>query len=264
MLLNSLLTRFVEKKPFTVMARAALERMLSANRRDELFRTHASAQYERELLFSQLVEVMARVATRVDRSVLKSIPALKEVLTVTDDAVSPKRQGVEPQVCQALVRDRFREASQVIAKLKVEAKPWLRNFRTKVLDGNSIAATEHRLKELRTLWDAPLPGRTLVVWDQPTRGVCDVFLSECGHAQERTMLDQVWETVPQHDLWIADRHFCTVSFLAGGFLFGLWSRQARFVIRPHGNLVGQPVDQPRLVGQTPRGEKVDEQAVKLT
>ena len=178
------------------MARAALERMLSANRRDELFRTQASAQYERELLFSQLVEVRARVvtrvtrvtrvdrvdrvdrATRVDRSVRKATQALKEVLTVTDDAVSPKRQGVEPQVCQALVRDRFREASQVIAKLKVEAKPWLRNIHTKVWDGNRLAATEHRLTELRTSGDAPLPGRTLVVWDQPTRWVCDVFLSD--------------------------------------------------------------------------------------
>lgn len=90
MLLNTLFTRFVEKKPFTVMARATLERMLSANRLDELFRTHASAQYERELLFSQLVEVMARVVTRVDRSVLKAIQALHEVLTVTDDAVSQK------------------------------------------------------------------------------------------------------------------------------------------------------------------------------
>ena len=259
MLLNSLFSRFVEKKPFAVMARATLERMLSANRLDELFRTHASVQYERELLFSQLVEVMARVVTRVDRSVLKAIEALKDVLTVTDDAVYQKLQKVEPHVCQALVRDSFREASQVIAKLKVEAKPWLSKFRTKVLDGNSIAATEHRIAELRTIWDAPLPGRTLVVWDQPTRAVCDVFLSECGHAQERSMLGQVLETVQKHELWIADRNFCTL-----GFLFGLWSRQARFVIRQHGTLVGKPVGKPRLAGKTPRGEKVYEQAVKLT
>ena len=212
MLLNTLFTRFVEKKPFTVMARATLERMLSANRLDELFRTHASAQYERELLFSQLVEVMARVVTRVDRSVLKAIQALHEVLTVTDDAVSQKLQRVEPQVCQALVRDSFQEASQVLAKLKAESKPWLRNFHAKVLDGNSLSASEHRIAELRTIWDAPLPGRTLVGWDQPTRLVCDVFLSECGHAQERSMLGQVLETVQKHDLWIADRNFCTVSF----------------------------------------------------
>ena len=155
---------------------------------------------------------MARVVTRVDRSVLKAIQALKDVPTVTDDAVHQKLQRVETHVCQALVRDSVREAGQVIAKLKVEAKPWLPKFRTKVLDGNSIAATEHRIAELRTIWDAPPPGRTLVVWDQPTRLVSDVFLSECGHAQERSLLGQVLETVQKHDLWIADRNFCTVPF----------------------------------------------------
>ena len=98
MLLNSLFTKYVDKKPFTVMARAMLERMLSASRLDELFRTHASTQYERDLLFSQRVEVIARVVTRVDRSVLKAIEALRDVLTVTDDAVYQKLQRVEPAV----------------------------------------------------------------------------------------------------------------------------------------------------------------------
>lgn len=259
MLLNSLFTKFVEQKPLSVMARAALERMLSANRWDELFRTHAAAQYERALLFSQLVEVLARVVTRVDRSVLKAVEALKDVLTVSDEAVSQKLRGVEPQVCQWLVRDSFREAGQVIAKRKVEAKPWPPKFRTKVLDGNRLSASEHRLAELRTIWDAPLPGRTLVVWDQAPRLVSDVFLSEWGHAQERSLLGQVLETVQKHELWIADRNFCTL-----GFLFGLWSRPARFVIRQQGTLVGKPVGQRRLVGQTPRGEQVYEQAVTLT
>ena len=259
MLLNSLFTKYVDKKPFTVMARAMLERMLSASRLDELFRTHASTQYERDLLFSQRVEVIARVVTRVDRSVLKAIEALRDVLTVTDDAVYQKLQRVEPAVCQALVRDSFREARQVIAELKVEAPSWLPKYRVKVLDGNSLAATEHRLAELRTMWDAPLPGRSLVVWDQATRLVSDVFLSECGHASERSLLGQVWETIEKRDLWIADRNFCTL-----GFLFGLWSREARFVIRQHGTLVGKPVGQPRLVGKTASGEPVFEHAVTLT
>ena len=125
MLLNSLFTKFVDKKPFSVMARAMLERMLSASRWDELFRTHASTQYERDLLLSQWVEVVARVVTRVDRSVLKAIEALRDVLTVTDDAVYQKLQRVETPVCQALVRDSFREARQVIAAWKVEAPSWL-------------------------------------------------------------------------------------------------------------------------------------------
>src|SRR5258706_8818823 len=102
MLLDSVFRKFVERKPFSVMARAALERMLSASRLDELFRTQAGVQYERELLFSQLVEVIARVVTRVDRSVLKAVEALREVLTVSDEAVYQKLRGVETPVCQAL------------------------------------------------------------------------------------------------------------------------------------------------------------------
>ncbi len=259
MLLDSVFTRFVEQKPFSVRARAALERMLSASRLEELFRTDAGVPYERELLFSQLVEVIARVVTRVDRSVLKSVESLREVLTVSDEAVDQKLRGIETPVCQALLRDRFREARRVLQKRKAEDQAWVRGFRTKILDGNSLAATEHRIAELRTIWDAPLPGRTLVVWDQMTRWVCDEFLSECGPAQERSLLGQVLETVAARDLWIADRNFCTL-----GFLFGLWIRKARFVIRQQGSLVGKPLGKRRLVGQTARGEKVYEQAVVLT
>lgn len=72
MLLDSVFKNFLKQKPFCVMARAALERMLSVSRRDALFREVASEQYERELLFSGLVDLIARVVTRVDRSVLKA------------------------------------------------------------------------------------------------------------------------------------------------------------------------------------------------
>lgn len=259
MLLKSVFNRFVEQKPYCVMARAALERMLAASRLDALFREHASVQYERELLFSQLVEVMARVVTRVDRSVLRAVDALRDVLTVTDEAIYQKLRGVELGVSRALVRDSFRETQAVLGKLKALDRPWVRGRRVKILDGNHLAATEHRIAELRTIWDAPLPGRALVVWDQLTRLVCDAVLTECGHAQERSLLGEILETVEPHDLWIADRNFCTL-----GFLFGIWAKRARFVIRQHGTLVGKPQGRRKLVGKTIHGEKVYEQAVVLT
>lgn len=259
MLLDAVFDRFVDRKPYCVMARVVLERMLSASHLDEVFRTHASVQYERELLFSQLVEVMARVATRVDRSVLRAVEALRDVLPVSDEAVYQKLRGVEPAVSQALVRSSFQQAAGVLEALKAEDQPWVRNFRVKILDGNHLNATHHRIQELRTTWDAPLPGRALVVWDQATRLVCDVFLTEDGHAQERSLLSEVLKTAEKHDLWIADRNFCTQ-----GFLFGLWAQRARFVIRQHGALVGQPQAERKLVGRTARKEKVYEQAVVLT
>lgn len=259
MLLNSMFTRFVEQKPYCVMARAALERMLSATRLDALFEANAEQQYTRELLFSQCVEVIARVVTRVDSSVFKSIQALDDVLTVSDEAVYQKLRKVEPRVCQALVRDSFQLASSVLKQMRVTNAPWVKGLTSKVLDGNSISASERRIEELRVIWDAPLPGRTLVMWDQTTRLIRDIFLSECGHAQERSLLGEVLETVEKNDLLMMDRNFCTQ-----GFLFGIWAKGARFVVRQHGSLVGKPLGKPRVVGKTALGEKVTEQQLTLT
>ena len=259
MLLQGMFANFVEQKPYCVMARAALERMLSATRLDALFEAQAQQQYTRELLFSQLVEVISRVVTRVDSSVFKSIQALDDVLTVSDEAVYQKLRKVEPRVCQALVRDSFQVASGVLEKMQVVNAPCVKGLKTKILDGNSISASEHRIEELRTIWDAPLPGRTLVVWDQSTHLVSELFLSECGHAQERSMLGEVLETVEKNDLWMMDRNFCTLWLL-----FGIWERGARFVVRQHGSLVGKTQGNSRAVGTTARGEQVTEQTLTLT
>jgi IS4 transposase len=59
----------------------------------------------------------------------------------------------------------------------------------------------------------------------------DVFCSEDGHAQERSLLPQVLETVERGDVWMADRDFSTA-----GFLFSLAAKEAAFVIRRHGKL----------------------------
>ena len=80
MLLSSVFLKFQQQKPFCVMARGALERMWSATRLDGLFESTAVMQYQREVLFSQLVELIGRVVTRVDRSVLKSYEAMKHEL----------------------------------------------------------------------------------------------------------------------------------------------------------------------------------------
>jgi hypothetical protein len=43
--------------------------------------------------------------------------------------------------------------------------------------------------------------------------VTDVFPCENGHAQERSLFGAVLDTVEAGDLWIADRNFCTRTFL---------------------------------------------------
>src|SRR5690606_18486135 len=98
MLLKGLFEPFIEQRPFCVMVRAALERMLSSERLDQLFRDQATEQYERELLFSSVVEVMARVVTRIEPSVLAAYRGLQEELGVSDEAVYQKLRRMESSV----------------------------------------------------------------------------------------------------------------------------------------------------------------------
>ncbi len=53
----------------------------------------------------------------------------------------------------------------IIRHLKGNLPDWLPGYRLKILDGNAIAASEHRLKPLRACNSAPLPGQSLVVLD---------------------------------------------------------------------------------------------------
>lgn len=259
MLLKKLVQPFVEQRPYCVLVRASFERMLSPGRLNLVFREHAIHQYERDLLFSSLVEVMAQVVTRIEPSVLASYRSLKEKLGVSDEAVYQKLRNVETSVSEAMVRDSFAVAQGTLQQLDACDRSWVRGKRVKILDGNYLQATERRIAELRTMWDAPLPGRAVVVWDQQSRLVEHVFLTEHGLANERSLLGKVLENVVADDLWIGDRGFCTL-----GFLFGLATRKARFVIRQHGSLVGVPQGKPRLAGRTVKGEPVWEQAVILT
>ena len=105
-MLEKLVQPFLEQRPDCVLVRATLERRLSPTRLDRVFREHAAQQYERELLFSSLVEVMARVVPRIERSVLSSSRALREKLGVSDEAVDQKLRLVEGAVSAAMVRDR--------------------------------------------------------------------------------------------------------------------------------------------------------------
>ncbi|MDX2242607.1 MAG: hypothetical protein NW224_18115 [Leptolyngbyaceae cyanobacterium bins.302] len=93
--------------------------------------------------------------------------------------------------------------------------PVARRYRVKSLDGNHLAATERRLKVLRSLTSAPLPGQALVILDPALMLAIDVFACKDGHAQEWSLLSRVLATVGSGDLWIADRNFCTLGFLCG-------------------------------------------------
>lgn len=248
---------FLKDAPFCVMARAALESLFSPVRLDELFNSTAQTQYTRQLLFSQVVELMTSVVLRQQPSVRAAY--LKGVgnISVSDQSVYNKLDGLELGVSAALVRDSAERLAPVIDALEGRSPSWLSGYRVRILDGNSLSATERRLTELRDAWDSPLPGRVLVVLDQQTGLATDVFLTPDGHQQERSLLGEVLAVVQKRDVWVADRNFCTLKFL-----FGLARAGAGFAIRQHGCMHGTLVGKRRKVGRGETG-MVYEQRLKL-
>ena len=247
MLLNELFQPIIQSTPMAVMARGTLEYLLDPQRLDELFARTAQQQYTNELLFSSLVDLMARVVLGQEPSVHAAYRKLEEQFPVSDQSVYNKLQHVELAVSAALVQDSAQRAAPVIDQLG-GLPPLLPGFRVRFLDGNHLAATEHRLPELRCLKAGPLPGLALVILDQEHRTATQVLLSEDGHAQERSLLEDVYPLVRRRDLWVADRNFCTV-----GFLFAVAQRQGFFAIRQHGSLPGQLVGKRRSRGRGDTG-----------
>jgi hypothetical protein len=118
----------------------------------------------------------------------------------------------------------------VIASTGGAHAPWLPGYRMRILDGNHMAATERRLGVLRRSKAGPLPGQCLVVLDPEWMLATDVIPCEDGHAQERSLTDEILALVQANDVWLDDRNFCTARLL-----FGIAEREAFFLTRQHGS-----------------------------
>src|SRR4051812_31621642 len=123
---------FMEEAPFCVMTRLTLERLFLPERLDALFTKAAVRQYQKELLFSQLMELMMSVVLCIDPSVHKAYRKREKKLSVTDQAIYDKLQCMEPGVCSALVDDSAVQAGAVIDAMQARLPSWLPGFRIRV------------------------------------------------------------------------------------------------------------------------------------
>jgi len=127
----------------------------------------------------------------------------------------------------------------------------------RLLDGNHLSATEHRLEDLRTTWAAPLPGKVLAVLAPESGLATDVLLTPDGHAQERSLLEEVLAWVQQREVWLADRNSCTLKVL-----FEIAKNLGCFIIRQHGTVKGKLCGRRVFQGEGPTG-KIYEQALEF-
>jgi len=230
MYLDAVFQRFVQKSPVTVMTRVLLEHALGPKELDALFAEHAERQYEKLLLFSSIVDLMGMVVCKIQPSVCAAYQAVEDTLPATLSAVYAKLDGIEGDVSAALVRHTAARLGSVIEEMGGHLPPPLLGYRTKIIDGNHFAATEHRLAVLRETKAGPLPGQALVVLDPALMLATDMIPCEDGHAQERSLFSKVLSLVTPGDLWIADRNFCTVMLL-----HGILCKGGYFAIRHHAN-----------------------------
>src|SRR5216683_732488 len=164
-------------------------------------------------------------------------------------SVYNKLHGLETHTAAELVRYSAREFAPLIKHMGGERAPWLAGYRVKIVDGNCLKASEHRIQELREATGRALPGKSLVVYE-PALGVgTDVLPCENGHAQERSLFGAVLATVEAGDLWIEDRNFCTRAFLCE-----IDKRGAFCVTREHQGLPFEIVTPLRSYGRTPTGQ----------
>ncbi len=249
--------KFKEKSPVSVMSGASVERFFSPERLDGWFEEISDAQYTRELLFSSVFDIMSLVVCGIRPSVHAAYQACEDEIGVTITSVYNKLNGMETGTSAGLVRRAAEDASAVIRELGGAREPLLPGYRVKLLDGNCIKATDHRLGELRDLGSGALPGKSLVVLDPELRIPIDVFPCEDGHAQERSLLGDVVKTVSPGDVWVGDRNFCT-----RGFLTGIAERDGFFVIREHAGFPWEPLGKEKKIGRTETGV-VYEQPVRV-
>jgi IS4 transposase len=248
-MLGEVFERFVEKSPISVMVRGALERVFGADRLDLWYERTAQKQYTRALLFSTVYDLMSQVVFCVQPSVRAASLAHEADVGTSIVSVYNKLHGLETHTSAELVRYSARELAPLIAQIDGEREPWLAGYRVKIVDGHCIEASEHRLGVLRDVKAAALPGKSLVVYEPAYGLVSDVCPCEEGHAQERSLLGAVLNTVEAGDLWIEDRNFCT-----RGFLCELDTGGAFFVTREHRGLPFEILSALRPLGRTPTGQ----------
>lgn len=249
MSLESLIDRFARQAPVATMVRGLMANILSAQELDAIFRDTARLQYEGDLLFSSVVELLSLVVTKTQKSVHAAYQTHREELGISVRAVYDKLQGIELPVTRMLVRRTAQRMRQVSLALEPDRQPLVPGYEVRIVDGSHLASTEHRIQETRRVQGGPLPGQSLVILD-PSRGlILDMLPCADGHAQERSLLVDLADELRPHQLWIADRNFCTVMFL-----HEISVSQAYFAIRRHAHLPLTPQGPERPCGRCETGE----------
>jgi hypothetical protein len=256
LILPAILNPCVEGAPAAVMTRIALDWIIDGTPLDQLFDEVADAQYTRELTLAHFVQVMLDVVSGYRPSpraayLRRDLPRIASL-----SAFYRKLNRMELAVPEAVVRSTALRARQLIVASGGLLPEPIEGYAVRILDGNVMAGTEHRIRPLRTTWSAGLPGMSLAVYEPASGLIRDLILEEDAHCQERALVDRI--EVQPGQLWIIDRNFCVRSLV-----FRIARRDAFFLVRWHrSTLPFTPAGRLRACGRCSTGQ-VFEQPVDV-
>jgi Transposase DDE domain len=254
MWMDEVFERFVEKSPFSVMTRATLERLFADSFLDQVFQENAVAQYEKQLSFSAVTSLLTQVVLRY-RPSLRDAYRRSGPLAATLKSVYGKLAGVETAVSVELVRQTALRAAEVLDCWPQARRPDpVPGLRLRVLDGNYLAGTQHRLDVLRGGTFAALPGMSVVLREDRSGLLSRLACREDAYTNERALLGEVLGWVEADDLIVADRNFCFFDLL-----LGLGEGAAYFVIRHHEQVGLTELTALRHAGTSEGGEVYEQQ-----
>ena len=201
------------------------------------------------------------VVTGIRRSLFAAFQADQSsdspTLPATAAALYAKYGRIDPRFATAVVRESAQRMHDLMIAAGVQPPFGWEGYRIRILDGTDLAGTEHRLKPLRRIQAAGLPGRLVVAYDLTTRLVVDAVASEDAYTSERDLVKPILAAARPMDLLVADRHYCTTDIL-----FEVMDRRAFFVVRQHTNLRWRPLKEAERIGRVATGE-VWEQPIEV-
>ena len=191
LVLPAILNPYIQEAPAAVMTRIALDWIIDGTPLDELFDEVAGDQYTRELTLTHFVQVMLDVASGFRPSPRAAYVRRNLQLVASLSAFYRKLNRMGLAVPEAVVRRTALRARQLIVASDGLMPEPIEGYAVRVLDGNVMAGTEHRIVPLRTTGSAGLPGMSLAVYEPASGLILDLILEEDAHCQERALVDRV-------------------------------------------------------------------------
>ena len=254
---SKIVDRFVEKAPLAVMTRVLAQDFIGS-KLNRIFDDNRELQYDYVATFQAVAATVADVALNFSDNFNQAYKEHKEELEVSRQSFYAKTRGVEPAVSEAIVLHSAERAIEMQEALEFGAWELLPGYRCLSVDGNVLAKSDKRLKVLREVKGAPLPGKVVARFDLQRQVFDRAYVLLDGHSQESTCCDRIVDDLVPKDVLIADQHYCIVPFLtkvaeANGF----------FAIRQHGRLKGVLLGKRKRIGRISTGV-VYQQEMKLS